>query len=90
LERISTQPNNKIYKTQDEKLRLLELCTKEGIIVFKPFNLIITQLEEIYDARVWFYVTIIQAIVFNANNFVIDFPANSPDQSKAFQSDERY
>ena len=51
----------------------LELCRKEGIMVCKLINLINTKLEEMYDARVWFYATIIQAIAFDANNLFITF-----------------
>ena len=35
----------------------------------KPINQINAKLEEMYDARVWFYTTIIHAIVYDANNF---------------------
>ena len=38
-------------------------------MVCKPINQINAKLEEMYDARVCFYTTIIQAIVFDANKF---------------------
>ena len=44
----------------------LELCRKEGIMVCKLSNLINAKLEVMYDARFWFYTTIIHAIVFDA------------------------
>ena len=39
-------------------------------MISKPTSLINAKLEEMYDARIWFYITIIQAaIVYDANNF---------------------
>ena len=38
-------------------------------MVCKLSNRINAKLEEMYDARVLFYTTIIYAIVFDANNF---------------------
>ena len=37
-------------------------------MISKPTSLTNARLEEMYDARVWFYTTIIQAIIFDANN----------------------
>ena len=42
-------------------------------MISKPTNLINAKLEEMYyGAMFWFYTTI-QAIVFDANNFFIEF-----------------
>ena len=38
-------------------------------MVCKQINRINAKLEEMYDARFWFYTTIIQAPVFDGNNF---------------------
>ena len=38
-------------------------------MVCKLSNRINAKLEEMYNARFWFYTTIIHAIVFDANNF---------------------
>ena len=42
-------------------------------MVCKLINRIRAKLEEMYDARVWFYTTIILAIVFDAKKIVIEF-----------------
>ena len=38
-------------------------------MVCKLINLINAKLEEMYDTRVWYYTTIIQAIVLDSTNF---------------------
>ena len=50
-----------------------ELSEKGGIMMSKPTYLTNAKLEEMYcGAMFWLYTTI-QAIVFDANNFVIEF-----------------
>ena len=42
-------------------------------MISNPINLIIAKLEEMYDGAMFWFYTFIQAIVFDANNFVIEF-----------------
>ena len=42
-------------------------------MVCKPINQVNFKLEEMYDAIVWGIMTVRQASVFDANNFVIIF-----------------
>jgi hypothetical protein len=47
----------------------LELYRMEGIMVCKPINWINFELEEMYDAMVWVFMTVRLASVFDANIF---------------------
>ena len=51
----------------------LELSRKEGIRISKPTSLTNAKLEEMYGGAMFWFFTTIQAIVFDANNFVIEF-----------------
>ncbi len=42
-------------------------------MVCKPINLINFELEEMYDAMVWVFMTVRQASVFHANIFLLSY-----------------
>ena len=52
---------------------MLELSRKEGIMISKPTCLTNAKLEEMYSGAMFWFFTTIQAIVFDANNFFIEF-----------------
>ena len=51
----------------------LELSEKDGIMISKPTYLTNAKLEEMYGGAMFWFFTTIQAIVFDANNFVFEF-----------------
>ena len=69
--------NHNICDGYEPRLRAaqlrLELSENEGIVISKATYLTNAKLEEMYGGAMFWFFTTIQAIVFDANNYFIEF-----------------